>query len=246
MRGKLWMAPAIAAILFGAPSCARKAVPVANAIPDDTTALAVVDLATLRTTPAYQNLPPNLRSLVQPLASAREFALAWNGKDLLLVAAGDFSQPPSGYTSIGNGVAAAGSADRIAAAKQALNGVARANMQLPGQEIRAEIRGALRRDGALPLTGNLENLANLLRMSELITFSAHVEASVEIDLSAQCKSIDKAQEMEQSLRAMVTVLAGAARDADVAATLSAMRISRESMLVRVFVPTKPDVIQKAF
>jgi hypothetical protein len=237
---------AVAGVSMLASSCSGKNPPAADAIPADATALGAIDLSTLRAAPAYSGLPPAWKAIAEPLQSAKELVVAWNGKDLLLIAAGDFKEPPPGYTWINKGIAASGSAERLSAARQALAGGEKAKVQLPASEIRAELRAAIVRDGRLPFPGNLENLGNLLRMAQMTALTAYVESAFEVDIAAQCRSIEEARELEQSFRALVTVSASASKDPSVTEALRAMRIARESMIVHVHVLARPDVIAKTF
>jgi predicted small lipoprotein YifL len=235
---------AVAAVLALAACGPAGAPPAERAIPADATAAAVIDLARLRAAPAYAALPAALRTLAGPLAAAKELALAWNGKDLLLIATGDFAQPPAGYTTIGKGVAAAGVAERIEAARTALA----VGSKLPGgsgvPSSTAEIRAVFRGDGALPLAGNLANLSKLMRKAEVTTLTAHLEQILEVEIASQCDSASGAQDLEESLRAAVTLAASAARDPALAAMLKSARIARESRAVRTYVVGAPDVFAK--
>jgi hypothetical protein len=245
LNSSLWIT-LVAGLALWSASCTAKNPTGAAAIPIDTTAVGAIDLTALRAAPGYGSLPVSLRAVADPLHSARELVAAWNGKDLLLIATGDFKDPPAGYTWIGKGIAAAGSAERLSAARQALNGGEKAKMELPASEIRAEVRAAVLRDGRLPSTGNLENLGKMLRMAQVTTMTAYLENTLELDASAQCRSIDEAQELEQSFRAMVTLAASATKDAAAADVLRGMRIERESMIVRLHLVTRPEMLLRLF
>lgn len=235
-------------VLLAALACAgcRSAAPppAAGAMPADAIAAVAIDLATLRAAPAYPHLPAALRALADPLAGESQLLLAWNGTDLLLVASGAGAQPPSGYTGIGKGIAAAGSAERIEAARRALTAGAKPPLNLPVAN--AELRAALRADGRLPLFGNLADAGNLLRMADSTTVTAHLETSIEVEAAAQCASIGKAAELEQSLRAMQTLAAAGTRDPDLAALLRSIRVQRESLIVRVHAIAKPEAFAKVY
>src|SRR5689334_20653974 len=103
----------IAAAVLALSACGRNTPPAAtNAIPADSTAAAVIELAALRNAPAYPELPL-VNAYAQMPETVKQVAIAWNGRDLLLIAAGSFAQPPQGYTTIGKGIAAAGPAARV-------------------------------------------------------------------------------------------------------------------------------------
>ncbi|MBS1858799.1 MAG: hypothetical protein JST11_25735 [Acidobacteria bacterium] len=241
MRRRLLAIPAVlalAACRSGAPPAAEKA------IPADATAAAVIELAMLRAAPAYATMPATLRAVTDPLSAAKQLALAWNGKDLLLIATGDFAQPPAGYTSIGKGAAAAGAAERIEAARTALSTASNlpAGFALPSST--AEIRAVFRGDGALPLAGNLANLAKLMRKADVTTLTAHLEQVMEVEIASQCDSAVRAQDLEQSLRAAVTLAASATRDPALAGILKSVRIARESRIVRTYAVGAADTFTK--
>src|SRR3954453_22909371 len=113
-----------AALTAGLMLCAacRNSTPpsLAPPIPSDATAVASIDLAALRTSPLYSKLPSAVIGLSEPLRAASKMMAAWDGKDLLLLASGNFAQPPLGYTLIAPGIAASGTPNRIDAARERL------------------------------------------------------------------------------------------------------------------------------
>jgi hypothetical protein len=197
----------------------------------------------LRAAPAYDKLPAAVRALAAPLAGVKELALAWNGTDLLLLAGG-FDQPPAGYTAIGKGVAASGAAGRIEAARQAVAAGSAPPLVLP-QGV-AELRAAIRGDGKLPLPGNMSNAANLLSMASGSKAIAHVGSDVELEVESQCASSSQALQLEESLRAMLTLATAGTKDAQLAQMLRDVRVTRENIMIRVRLVTKPEAIAKAF
>jgi hypothetical protein len=214
-----------------------------NAAPADTTAIAVLNLATLRQAPAFDQLPQAVRALAEPLAGVKQLALAWNGSDLLMLAGG-YEQPPTGYTAIGKGIAAAGAPARIEAAREKLAGATPQSLTLP--QGAAELFVAIRGDGRLPLPGNLSNAARLLSMATGSKAIAHVVSELELEVEAQCESATKALQLEESLRAMLTLAAAGTKDAQLAQLLRDIRVTRENILIRARVVAKPDAIAKAF
>jgi hypothetical protein len=223
-------------------SCGGGSASVTAAAPADSTAVAVIELEPLRAASVYKKLPAAARSLTEPLKEVKHLALCWNGKDLLMLAAG-FKQVPAGYTEIGRGIAATGSTERIAAARKALNGGTPVIQQPQGP---AEIRATLFGDGKLPLTANLANAGNLLRMATTSTVTVHVENEVELEVAAQCASSGKALQLEQSLRAMVTLAIAGSKDPSISALLQEVRIERENILVRVHTVASAEAFAKAF
>jgi hypothetical protein len=235
-----WILAVAALALVG---CAPSAPPpVANAAPADTTAMASVDLPALRGAPAYAKLPSSVKAFMDSLPAAKVVVLAWNGKELLMLAGGGFTQPPSRYTSIGNGIAASGSTERIEAARKKL--ASGSGVPLPLPQSNAEIRAALRGDGKLPLTGNMVNTANLLRMANPTTVTVHVENAVEVEVAAQCGSAAEAVQLEESLRALLTLAKAGNRDADLAGMLQELRTTRENWIVRTNIILTPETLTK--
>jgi hypothetical protein len=234
-----WMLAVAALALAGCGPSAPP--PVANAVPADTMAMASVDLPALRAAPAHSKLPSSVKAFMDSLPAAKMMVLAWNGKELLMLAGGG-STPPSGYTSIGNGIAASGSPERIEAARKKL--ASGSGVPLPLPQSNAEIRAALRRDGKLPLSGNMVNAANLLRMANPTTVTVHVENAVEIEIAAQCGSAAEAVQLEESLRALLTLAKAGNRDADLAAMLQELRTSRENWIVRMNTILTPETLTK--
>lgn len=235
-----------AAVIFAIAlaSCgSEKSAPLVNAAPADTTAIAVLNLATLRQAVAYDQLPGAVRALAAPLAGVKQLALAWNGQDLLLLAGG-YEQLPSGYTAIGKGIAAAGAPGRIEAARRRLAGATAPPLILP--QGNAELVAAIRGDGKLPLPGNLSNASRLLSMATMSRVMAHVASDLELEIEAQCESAGKALQLEESLRGMVTLAAAGTKDPQLAQMLRDIRVTRENILVRAGVVAKADAIAKAF
>jgi hypothetical protein len=215
---------------------------VVNAVPADTTAMAAVDLPALRAAPAYSKLPSPVKAFMDSLPAAKMVVLAWNGKELLMLAGGGSTQPPPGYTSIGNGIAASGSPERIEAARRKLASGSAVPLPLPQNN--AELRAALRGDGKLPLGGNMVNAANLLRMANPTTVSLHVENAVEVVVAAQCGSAAEAVQLEESLRALLTLAKAGNRDPDLAAMLQELRTTRENWIVRTNTILTPETLTK--
>jgi len=234
----------IAAILFLSGCGPAGPPPIANAIPADSIAAAVLDLAALRSSPAFAKLPVVSGYARQMPDDVKQMALAWNGRDLLLLATGQFGvSPPQGYTGIGKGIAASGAPEHVEAARIQLTARTAASVGLP--QIPAEIQAVVRSDGRLPFTGNLSNLGNLLRMATYTTAVAHVQNAVEVELAAQCRSADEARQLLETLRAMKTLAAAATRDAEIAAMLRDIQTTRENVLVRVRGIARPELIAKA-
>jgi hypothetical protein len=159
-------------------------------------------------------------------------AACWNGKDLLLISAGDSAEVPGGYTPIGHGIAAAGPAERIEAARSAQAEGKNHARDLPDGD--AQVRIVVRGDGRLPLTGNLANLTKLLRMADATTIALRIRDQVDVEIVGRCRSAQQAQSLEESVRAIITMARSLrSKDSRLAALLQSVRITRESEIVRI-------------
>jgi len=232
---------ALTAALMLAAGCRNSTPSLASAVPDGATAIGAIDLAALRASPLYSKLPPVVTAFSEPLHDAAHMMLAWDGKDLLLLASGNFAQPPAGYTLIAPGIAALGAPNRIQAARQQLRtGQSPAS---PFPQAAGTIWAAVRGDGRLPLTGNLANANNLLREAAYTTLSAQMRDAVELTLTAQCPTPENARRFEESLRAIVTLAAAAsARQPQTATLLHAIRVERQHRTVHASVTAMPEAL----
>jgi len=235
---------ALTAVLMLASSCGNNAPLWLNsAVPSDSTAFAAVDLTALRASPLYSKLPPAVIALAEPLRDASKMMLAWDGKDLLLLAGGNFTQPPSGYTLIAPGIAASGAPNRIQAARQELRNGSSGSGPFP--EITGTIWAAVRGDGRLPLAGNLANANNLLREASSTTLSAQLRDAVELTLTAQCPTPENARRFEESLRAIVTLAAAASpRQPEIANVIKTIRVERQDRTVHASAIATPESLAK--
>jgi hypothetical protein len=227
-----------------ATGCHNGAKPsIASAVPEGTTAIAAIDLAVLRASPLYAKLPSVVTAFSEPLRDASTMMLAWDGKDLLLLASGSFAQPPAGYTLIAPGIAAAGSPNRIQSAREQLHTGRSGASAFPA--VTGTIWGAVRGDGHLPLAGNLANANNLLRDASSTTLSAQLREAIDLTLNAQCPTPENARRFEESLRAIVTLATAASvRQPETAAFLGSIRIHREDRIVHASVSATPEALAR--
>jgi hypothetical protein len=241
MRMRLALLTATLAFVTG---CRNSTAPsLASAVPSDATALAAIDLAALRASQLYSKLPPALIALAEPLRDASKMMLAWDGRDLLLLAYGNFTHPPSGYTMIAPGIAASGAPNRIQAARQQLR--AGSGGASPFPEAAGTIWAAVRGDGRIPLAGNLANANNLLREASTTTLSAQLRDAVDLTLTAQCPSPENARRFEESLRAIVTLAAAAsARQPEIAKALREIRVERQDRTVHASGTATPEALAR--
>jgi hypothetical protein len=203
--------------------------------------MAGIDLAALRASSAYSKLPGTVTALAEPLREASAMLLAWNGKDLLLLARGNFAQPPPGYTVIAPGIAAAGASDRIAAAQAQVRSGRSSGLERLA--VNGTIWAVVQRDGHLPLSGELANANNLLRAADYTTLSAELHGTIDVAITAHCPVPENARRFEESLRAVVTLGAAAsARDAQMLELLHGVHINRDDRTVHATVAASPDAI----
>lgn len=239
-RTAVWVALAFAAGLGCRHPAAPEAVdPVmASCVPPNATLLAGIDLDRLRAAPLYSKLPIAGLLDAQPLAGARYALVVWIGQDLLVIARGAFRQAPAGTTLLEPGLAVSGSPDSVRAAtaehRTGHTGVpdlmARAADIAPGNQIWAVARGGI----ALPLSGNLANLNRVLRATQWTTLAAHVDAGLELHAATNCATAERAQQMEESVRGLISLAAvSLTRQPDLAALLRSAAVSRGNADVRV-------------
>jgi hypothetical protein len=238
---------AILAWLVLASGCRRSEPALITAVPAGTTALAGLELNAIRSSPLYPKLPPAAAGLLDPVRDASTMLFAWNGSDLLLLAHGNFKQPPSGYSMIGEGIAAAGALDRIEAAQSQIRSGQTGSPDLAGHAPAAPIWTVVKGNGKLPLAGNLANANNLLRDAAFTVFSAQLRERVDWSVTAECPAPENARRFEQSLRALVTLAAAAtARQPDLAAMLRSVSVTRDDRIVRVNGAASPEALLKLF
>jgi len=234
------MRAALLAVALLAGGCRPAAPPrLTDAVPGSATAIAGIDLAALRSSPLFATLPPSMTAVRE----ASKALLVWDGRDLLILAAGK----PAGYTTIAPGIAASGSPAAISAAQSQLQTGRTGAPDLVAHTGTGTIWAVVHRDGHLPLTGNLANLNNLLRDAEYTTLSGELNQALHLTLTAICPTPERAQRFEASLRAIVTVAAAAsARKPDIAAQLNAVRITREDRTVHASGSLSPEMIRKLY
>jgi hypothetical protein len=242
----LWALPILALVccLAGCHSSPPKALDAdaASCIPAGTLVLAGVDLDRLRPTPLYSRLPAAALAIIGSLNSASSALLAYNGKELLVVAQGRFTQPPPGATLAGPNLAVFGSPDSVTAAMaQHRTGVsgaptlaALAEPIAAGHQIWIVVQGGT----PLPLTGNAENLNHVIRNADSVTLTAHVDSGLGLTVTALGRTATTAQTIEESLRAEITLAAAAeSHQPDLAKLLQSIQIDRDSRTVRITLST---------
>jgi hypothetical protein len=204
--------------------------------------LAGVDLDRLRPTPLYSKLPAAALTIIGSLSSASSALLAYNGKELLVVAQGRFAQPPPGATLAGPNLAVFGSPDLVTAAiaqhRTGATGAPRlaalAEPIAAGHQIWIVVQGG----APLPLTGNAENLNHIIQNANSVTLTANVDSGLALTITALGRTAASAQTIEESLRAEITLAAAAeSRQPDLANLLRSIQIDRDDRTVRITLST---------
>jgi hypothetical protein len=97
----------------------------------------------------------------------------------------------------------------------------------------------------LPLTGNLANLNRLLHATEYTTIAADLSDSIALQIAGVCRTADAGRQLEQSLRAILSLTAAAnARQPALAAMLHAIQIHRDEGTVHVTLSTGADALDQ--
>jgi hypothetical protein len=171
----------------------------------------------------------------------------YDGKDLLVIARGHFPPAPPGAVLAGHGLVLAGSPNAIKAAEQkhsrGSGGPSRL-LERAGPLRNAPIWAVIRGDARLPLHGNSTNLARALEYTEYTVVSARWESGVYLSLTGYCTTAKRAQELEESLRAMATLAQKTVRAGDLKATLESIRIDRQETKVLVSFTAPPAILHE--
>ena len=221
----------------------------ASCVLPDTTILAGIDLARLRSSPLYPKLTAAIRAELEPLRDATYLLIASNGSSYSLAARGNFHEPPPGATLLAPGLVLTGSPDAVRAATAQFHAAStaapliltRAAPLAPANEIWLVVQGS----AALPLSGNAANITNLLRATRYATLTAHVADSLQITVTGLCASASAAQHLEESLRAMITLASTAeARRPDIAAQLHAIQLDHNGSNVTLTLNAAPGNLER--
>lgn len=245
---------ALAAAVCLTASCSRTAGPrpidpaMAACVPPGATLLAGIDLVRLRASPLYSQLPHSAAALLEPLAEARSLLLASDGKNLLVIARGPFRKAPAGSTLITDGLAIAGTPDWAnAAAAQHRSGKPGApDLVADAAEAAADpIWVAALGGRPLPLTGNAANLNRLLRESDHTVIGVKLDRSVRVEATVVGRTADAARQVEETLRASITMTAAAeSRQSEIVDLLRAIQLSRADRTVRATLSATPEQVRQ--
>jgi hypothetical protein len=244
----------VAALAALAVSCRPAAPPavidpgMAACVSPDTVVLAGLDVPEIRTSPLYQKMPL-IAPLLESLHDATHLLLAFDGKDLLTIARGRFRDAPAGWTLVEPALALSGADAAVRAAiaqHQRGHGspsrlLASAASVAAGKPIWIVAPGGV----ALPLSGNAANLNRLLRDSEFAAVTAALGPRIQIEATVAGRTPEAARDVEETLRAMLAMMAMAEkRESDAAALLGAVEIHREGRTVHAGVSATADTLGK--
>jgi hypothetical protein len=247
-----WAAVALVCAMLGCrtSTVAHAVDPEAAAcIPADTLALAGVDLDRLRAAPLYSKLPAAAAAMAGAFTGASSALLAYNGKDLLAIARGSFAKAPAGATLAAPNLALFGTPQLVAAAMAQRRSrtvgagalLARAESIAAGRQIWVVIQGGV----ALPLSGNGANLNRLLHNAESATVTASFDSGLALEVTAIGRTTDAARNIEETVRADITLAAAAeTRQPDLAKLLRSILIDREDRSVRITLSADQDAAAK--
>jgi hypothetical protein len=215
-------------------------------VPPNALAVAGLHLDQIRGSNSYRSLPPGWLALVEPLRNANYLMLAYNGKEVLAIARGRFAAAPPGAVLLAPDLALAGSPDAIRdAVRQRATGqpgapslLARSHA-IAGRPIWAVARGAR----PLPLTGNAANLNKLLRFTDYATIAATVNSTIELEAAGFCPKADAAQQLEETLRGLISLATATTHDRDLVAMMRSVQLRREDATIHLSLSASASALE---
>jgi hypothetical protein len=248
---KRWgaFACATAALVFSSCSSLPVARPLTEAIsclPPDTLAVAGIYLGRIRGKESFSRLPPAWSFVLDPFRNANLVLLAYNGSDVLVIASGRFATAPPGGVLLTPGLALAGSpaAIRAATAQHARGRTgAPALVALAAPVINKDIWAVMRGGTRLPLPGNGANLNRLLALTEYTTASATWDSTIRLDAEGHCATPEFARQLEEHLRALITLGKAAAKAPDLASLFQSVELRRDGNVVRLSFGATPQAVE---
>jgi len=218
-------------------------------LPPDTVALAGVQLERILREDSFRRIPPSWSSALEPFRGANLVLLAYNGSDLLIVAAGRLTAAPPGAVLLTPQLALAGApaAIRAATAQHATRRPGAAELVAPLLNRAAPVRDrdiwAIVRGGArLPLPGNSANINLLLALTEYTTASAVWDSAIRLELDAHCATPETASRLEERLRALVTLARATVKAPGQASLLQSIELARDGPVVRLRFRASPQAV----
>ena len=218
----------------------------AACVPPGAIAVAGVEMKGLRGSPLFQQVQ-DLLGNVPVLEQATDGLVAWNGNEFAAAVRGNFTTPPSGVTKLEPGLVVFG---RWASAAQAQH--ARAQ---PGEPLLIERAGSVARQWpvwavftggrSLPLTGNAANLNRLLRATDFATLAARPTDGIDLVASGYSPTSTEAVRLEETVRALITLTAGAGRNRDLASLIGTATLARADRTVTLSLHVPPALAAQA-
>ena len=99
----------------------------------------------------------------------------------------------------------------------------------------------------LPVSGNGNNFSGLLHATEYTTLAIKLTETMTVDAAGVCRGPDQARHLEETVRAMVSLGAGAtARQPAASGLLQRIRVSREDKTVHVTVTVQAGELETVF
>lgn len=216
-----------------------------SCIPTGTLVLAGLDLDRLRATPLYSKLPAAAIAIAGSIHSASSAMLAYNGKELLVIAQGRFAEVPPGAALASPNLALFGAPGLVTAAlaqhRMGATGApslaALAKPIAAGHQIWVVSQGG----APLPLTGNAANLSRLMQNAESVTVTSNVDSGLALAVTALGRTADSARAIEETLRADITLAAAAeTHQPQLARLLRSIQIDRDDRTVRITLTADAD------
>ena len=208
---------ALASLLLVALSACHRERRLESFVPPDTTVLAGADLDRIRSW-----VPDTFRE-------ATNVVVAFNGKDLLFLLRGNFTQAPMGGTLVNPHFALVGPPDAVRAAIEHPSASCPLCDRAPSP--RPDVWAVMRGGGPLPLGGNAANVNHLLRLTDWLSAGATAGQKFDIEITAYCRSGDAASQFEETLRATLTL-----------ANIDTADVNRDGLTVRIKGSASPELV----
>ena len=216
-------------------------------LPPDTQAVAGIYLERIRGKESFSRLPPAWLFVLDPFRNAGLVLLAYNGSDLLVIASGRFPSAPPGVVLLTPELAVGGSPAAIRAATRQ-HAAGRTGMPdlmahltpVINRDLWALVRGGTR----LPLPGNSANLNRLLALTEYTAASATWDSRIRLEADGHCAAPESALQLEERLRALITLASSAVKAPDLRSLLSSVELRRDGSLVHLTLLAGPQAIQQ--
>ena len=197
-------------------ACSSRPPALADYVPPGAVLIAGARPDALRGTPLYDRIPNR---------DASEVWAVFNGTDLLFIAQAGREVKLSGSQTL----LQAAQAQRQKGTPGSPDLLAQASAAAKGHALWIATRGRIN----LPLSGDAANVNRFLRLADFATAGLQPGAPSRLDFTAQCPTAEAAQNLEESLRAFLSLSAlGAAKQPEIAAMLRSAEVRRDGREVR--------------